>query len=85
MGRIMASVPMAELQALSKMDDYDRMLAMDRVARQYGVSVANLEKQLQYKKFRLTTTYMFPQKHILSLALNHREVQHIYKMQTNSE
>ena len=42
----MASVPMAELQALSKMDDYDRMLAMDRVARQYGVSVANLEKQL---------------------------------------
>ena len=46
MGRIMAAVPMAELQALSRMDDYDRMLAMDRVARQYGVSVANLEKQL---------------------------------------
>ena len=42
----MASVPMAELQALSRMDDYDRMLAMDRVARQYGISVANLEKQL---------------------------------------
>jgi len=46
MGAIMASIPMAELQALSKMDDYDKMLAMDRVARQYGVSVANLEKQV---------------------------------------
>ena len=46
MGAIMASIPMAELQALSKMDDYDKMLAMDRVSRQYGVSVANIEKQL---------------------------------------
>ena len=46
MGVIMASIPMAELQALSKMDDYDKMLAMDRVSRQYGVSVANIEKQL---------------------------------------
>ena len=42
----MASVPVAELQELSKMDDYDKMLAMDRVSRQYGVSVANIEKQI---------------------------------------
>ena len=42
MGSIMASVPMADLQALSTMDDYDKMLAMDRLSKQYGVSVANI-------------------------------------------
>lgn len=42
----MASIPMAEIQSLSQMDDYDKMLAMDRVSRQYGVSVANIEKQI---------------------------------------
>ena len=45
MGSIMASVPVADLQALSTMDDYDKMLAMDRLSKQYGVSVANIEKQ----------------------------------------
>ena len=46
MGMMMASIPVSELQALTKMDDYDKMLAMDRVSRQYGVSVSNIEKQL---------------------------------------
>ncbi len=45
MDLIMASVPVTELQALSTMDDYDKMLAMDRLSKQYGVSVANIEKQ----------------------------------------
>ena len=42
----MASIPVSELQALIKMDDYDKMLAMDRVSRQYGVNVSSIEKQL---------------------------------------
>ncbi len=46
MDLLMASIPMAELQALSSMDDYDKMLAMDRLSKQYGVSVANIEKQV---------------------------------------
>jgi len=46
MGLIMASIPMAELQSLATMDDYDKMLAMDRLSKQYGVSVANIEKQV---------------------------------------
>ena len=46
MDLLMASIPMAELQALSSMDDYDKMLAMDRLSKQYGVSVANIEKQI---------------------------------------
>ena len=46
MDLLMASIPMAELQALSSMDDYDKMLAMDRLSKQYGVSVANIDKQV---------------------------------------
>lgn len=47
---LMASIPTNELEVLSKMDDYDKMLAMDRVSRKYGVSVANIEKQLSALK-----------------------------------
>ncbi len=50
MDAIMASIPLAELEVLSKMDDYDKMLAMDRVSRQYGVSVASIEKQISAMK-----------------------------------
>tara|TARA_Y100000588_G_C13418095_1_gene570369 strand:+ start:10 stop:450 length:441 start_codon:yes stop_codon:yes gene_type:complete len=46
MGITMASIPASELQALSTLDDYDKMLAMDRLSKQYGVSVANIEKQV---------------------------------------
>ena len=43
----MASIPAAELQALMAMDDYDRMLGVDRISRQYGVSAKQVEAQVR--------------------------------------
>ena len=43
----MASVPTTELQALMAMDEYDRMLGMDRISRQYGVSAKQVEAQIR--------------------------------------
>ncbi|RAH15460.1 MAG: hypothetical protein CMB56_002970 [Methanobacteriota archaeon] len=46
----MASVPINELDSLSKMDEYDQMLAMDRISRKYGISISNIQKQLSTLK-----------------------------------
>ena len=52
----MGQLPAAELGKLAAMDDYDRMLAIDLICRQQGLSVEEVERQIQaYQKGEITS------------------------------
>ena len=52
----MSQLSAVELGKLAAMDEYDKMLAIDLISRQHGISAEDIEKQiLSYQKGEIST------------------------------